>query len=406
MLLKTIAHAFASSKLKKEEAYTQSLVREYEQKSKQMQQRVHDQRVLYEDKIKSHQEKRNHELKEYINFMSGQISLASEYVPQLKQFQSLFFPCLNDWFQLDLCKKEIDFTFQQISTINSTMNLIEIYIKEIQSLQQHKRRKEWQRLTHQRALFESNFITEMQQNITNLSRMENLEFYNEIKRLRSHKDALLKQKKELFEKKDLLETNKDKIVENHRGNKELLTQQYESCRHHWDEIKKKFEKFYAYKTSDNNYVNQWIANCQDGGIKSLIRDANEAVERAKEETQITKEKFHYYKKQVEQAHNTGNFDTFDKDKAKRDEYYRKQNEAFAYFTNLVEARKILYTRRDEIFGYIDKIKTLHPDSVIDDISLLLQNDEVLNTHGIFGISSRKQRQEYKERKKLGVKNAK
>lgn len=148
MLLKTIAHAFVSSKLKKEEAYTQSLVREYEQKSKQMQQRVHDQRVLYEDKIKSHQEKRNRELKEYINFMSGQISLASEYVSQLKQFQSLFFPCLNDWFQLDLCKKEIDFTFQQISTINSTMNLIEIYIKEIQSLQQHKRRKEWQRLTH------------------------------------------------------------------------------------------------------------------------------------------------------------------------------------------------------------------------------------------------------------------
>lgn len=410
MLLKTIAHSFASSKLKKEEAYTQSLVRKYEQESQQIQQRIHDQRMQYKRDIESYQEKRNRELKEYMDFISSQIGLASEYVVQLRQFQSLFFPCLNAWFQLDLCKKEINFIFKQIKTISSTMELIDMYIKEIQTLQQRKRRKEWLRFTSQRVLFESNFITEIQQSITNLSRMENLEFSNEIKRLRSHKDALLKQKRELFEKKDSLNVNSEKIKKSHLDNKKLLIQQYGLCLDYWNKIKDKFESFYAYKTSNNTYLNQWIADCQNGGtlaeIKALIRDKNDMVESARKTAQETKEKFHFYKNQVKQAHNTGNFDTFDKDKAKRDEYYHKQNDAVTYSKSLVEARKTLYCRRNEISDYIDKVKMLHPDSVINDISLLLQNDKVLNTHGIFGISSRKQKNEYRKHKELGVKDAK
>lgn len=410
MLLKTLAHAFASSKLKKEEFYTQSLVRKYEQESQQMQQRVHNQRVLYENKIKSLQVKRDHELKEYIDFMNGQIGLAAEYVPQLKQFQSLFFPCLNSWFQFDLCKKEIGFISQQMRTIESTMDLIKTYIKEIQNLQQYKMRKEWQSLTEQRALFKSSFITNTQQDIAKLSIIENLEFYNEIERLRSHSAALSKQKKELSERKRLLNINKGEVEQNYFDNKKSLNQQYKLCLNYWNEIKEKFEKFYAYKISDNDYVNQWCASCSEGGnlfeIRTLIRNAYEVIDSSRKEAQRMEKQFQYYKKQVEQAHKTENYDTFDKDKEKRDEYRNKKNDAFSYTYSLVEAKKILSGRRDEIVRYIDKIKILHPDSVIDNISLLLQNDAVLNTHKIFGISSRKQRCEYQKQKVLGVKNAK
>lgn len=391
MLLKTIAHYFASSKLRKEEAYTQSLVREYEQKSIQMQTRVHNQRVEYEQKIQIHQEKRNLELKEYLDFINSQMSLISEYVSQLKRFQTLFFPCLDSWFQLDLCKKEIKCASQQIKTIQATINLIDIYIREIQSLQQHNKRKKWQRIISQRVIFESKFITDTQWSIANSIKTENSAFSNEIRRLRSQKDTLLKKRNELYTNLNSLKAAEENFKQNYLKTQKTLIQQYGLCWDYWNQIKDKFEQFYAYKPSDNNYLNQWIESCPNGGtlieIKELIVNKNELIENAKNKALQLDEKFQEYKERVKQAHNTGNFSNFEKDKNERDKYFSKKNEAFNYLNTLKDARDTLYNRRNEIQGYINKIWEIRPNSIINDIEAMLKNDEELNSFKIFGIPS-------------------
>ena len=74
MIFKAIAHWWASLNLEKEEARTKSLIRELDREKEAVKQRLQVKKNDYLERIQSHQEKRNQELKEHIEFMHSEIS--------------------------------------------------------------------------------------------------------------------------------------------------------------------------------------------------------------------------------------------------------------------------------------------------------------------------------------------
>ena len=405
MIFKAIAHWWASSNLEKEEARTKSLIRELDREKEAVKQRLQVKKNDYLERIQSHQEKRNQELKEHIEFMNQQLTITTGYLPKLNKFQDMMFSCVDSWMYMDLYQQELNILSKKINNLFSTINLLDAYMFELKKLSQSQERHAWRELTAKRELTVKNdFILKTNERIERTSKSNYEEFKNELRRLQSHRSALLKQVNQLRAERSDLSVKKKEAEEEHKANKNTLKKEYELCVDTWSQIAKKFEAYYAFKECDLEQVNMWMRGLSEGGTLTEIRQivlkmANEDVERATQNFNEIKSEFQLYKRRVQDAHDTKEYpDSFSRDKTRRDYLKIEHNEAFDERKKLMDARAFLYTRRDELKGYIERIQPLHPDAGIDSLFEMLLLDRAFDAWSIFGINTAKQKRKYWEEK--------
>jgi hypothetical protein len=411
MIFKAIAHCWASSKLEEEEARTQSLIRKLDSAKAAANKNIQTKKSEYSRKINAHQEKRNKELKTYINFMNEQLKITAGYLPELNQFQSCTFTCVDSWMHVDLCQQEIDIVSQKIRTIDTTIGLVVAYISELNMLSQRQGRHVWREFTAARKLTVTNdFVGKTNARIDSTSKSNHDEFKNEVKRLQSHRNALYKEKNDLRTERAALLKRKKAVDQQHEANKKALADKYKSCVEHWSQIAKKFEAYYAFEVSELKYVNEWMSNLREGGtlpeIIMVIGTANESVKCATQVLNDLNEEYQPYKRRVQEARDSNKYpDTFANDNVQRKRLAPKVTAAFADKKALIEARNFLYARRDEIRGYIERIKPFHPDAAIDAMCEMLNSDRKFNAWLTFGINTSKQKREHWERTQNRIENA-
>jgi hypothetical protein len=411
MFLKAIAQSWAESKLEKETARTQLLIRELDDAKAEANKRVEAKRSDYSRKIKAHQEKRNKELKIYIGFMNDQLESAGASLPELHNFQKFAFSCVDSWLQVDLCQQEINIIYQKLKAIYSTIGLLDAYMSELTKQLQRQGRKVWRDFTAARELTVVNdFVDSAKRRIERTSKSSDNEFKNELYRLQSHRASLYKEANALRAELSAVFENKIAVDEKHVANKNALAQKYDACVDDWNAIAKKFETFYAHQPSDNRQVNDWLKKCVDGGtlpeiIETIVK-ANEIVNDAYEVLSELNDEYQPYKRRVQAAHDTKVYpNTFAYDKAVRGRLQPQVREAYENKTSLVAARTILVTRRDELRGYIERIKPLHPDAAIESLCEMLNADREFNTWFAFGFNTKNQRREHWEKKQPRIENA-
>ncbi len=401
MFLKAIAHTWASSNLRKEEARTQRLLSQYDSEKAASDRRIAARKSDYQRKIKERQEMRNRELEEYIQFMNSRLQAASNYMPKLDQFQTFTFTCVDSWMKVDLIQQEIDIYKKKIEAIFSTIGLIDAYISELTKLSQRQGRHVWREMTAERPLTVSNaYVDKTKRNVDRGSKLSNDEFRNELKRLQSHRDALHKEVKVLLDERKALHASKDEVELAHNANKQTLDTLYNDCRDHWNEILKGFESYYANTTTEHDYVNQWLSNLKEGGtlkeITEVINTSHEIIKCAQEIYGGIKDDFEGYREIIQTARRTGEYPSnYSSIKACYDKLLPIAKDRGA----LMASRGFLYGRRDELRGYIEKLKLLHPDEVLDSLYALLSEEREVNTWRTFGINTYKQRVAYRNKQK-------
>ena len=440
MFLKTIAHSWATSNLEWEEAKTQSLIQELDRKKDAVHVHIRAAKERYSRTIASHQRTRERELNAHIEFMNEQLSLAHDYLPDLKKLQSLLHKCVDSWIHLDLAQREIDIVSAKISSTASMIGLLETYVRELSILSQRKRRLRWRKLSSARESPVANDFVEnekfrIERNLKSGSR----EFESERKRLQSHRSTLIKQKNALYAERDELIERKGVAAKRHAANKEDLRARFRSCKEHWDRIAGRFA-YHVLNDVKNKHVRKWMSDLPESGnmaeiCRRAIFNAHSDFERAKGkadrasekfksldgEFQALRDEFDVYRRRVREAHNSEEYsDSFSSDKDQRDRLYHQKQDAFelkqdAYDdyskhndcrNEIWEARKIVFDCRDELRRNIDRIRPLHPDSVIDALCEVLDAKSMkLERLPAFGIGTKEQRQEHWERKKKGIENA-
>lgn len=412
MIFKTIFHWWASSKLEKEEAQTQSRIRELDRAKATANKRVQEKKCEYSHKIKTHQEKRNNGLKIYIDFMNEQLQITAGYLPELHQFQSYTFICVDSWMNVDLCQQEIDIVSQKISAIVTTIGLLDAYISELNRLSQRQGRYAWREFTEARKLTVTNdFIEKTKHRIDRTSKSHHDEFKDELKRLQSHRNALYKETSKLrTERADLIRRKKS-LDKQHSENKKSLAGRYKSCTEHWRKIAAKFESYYAYEASDFKYVDEWLGGLKEGGtlpeIKQVLRTTvKESVMSAIENHKNLEKERKHYASIVKNAHDTNDYPaSFASAKAQRDRLTGEVNSAWKDRSDRINAKSYLCSRRDELQSYINRIKPLHPDAAIDAICEILSSDREFNAWRAFGINTSKQKNDYWEKTQYRIENA-
>ena len=401
MLLKWFAHTWASSNLRKEEARTQRLLSQYDSEKAAADRRIATRKSDYQHKIKERQEMRDRELGEYIQFMNSRLQAASNYMPKLDQFQTFTFTCVDSWMKVDLIQQEIDIYKKKIEAIFSTIGLIDAYISELTKLSQRQGRHVWREMIAERPLTVSNvYVDKIKRNVDRGSKLSNDEFRNELKRLQSHRDALHQEVKVLLDERKALHASKDEVELVHNANKQTLDTLYNDCRDHWNEILKGFESYYANTTTEHEYVNQWLSNLKEGGtlkeITEVINTSHEIIKCAQEIYDGIKDDFEGYREIIQTARRTGEYPSnYSSIKACYDKLLPIAKDRGA----LMASRRFLYGRRDELRGYIEKLKLLHPDEVLDSLYALLSEEREVNTWRAFGINTYKQRIAYRNKQK-------
>jgi len=402
--LKAIAHSWAESKLKKETAYTQSLIRELDHAKTEANKRVEAKRNDYSHKIKAHQEKRNKELKIYIDFMNDQLKITGTYLQELNNFQNFTFVCADSWMHVDLCQQEIDIISKKLDAIYSTIGLLDAYIFELDKQSQRQGRYAWREFTATRELpIVNDFVDNTKRRIEREFKNRNDEFKNESKRLQSHRTALHNEANALLVERNTLFENKKTIDEKHNNNKNALADKYYACVEFWNRIAKAFEDWYAYKPSENHYANDWLRELRDGGtlpeIREFIKVHIESMKCANEDFRRLDDEYQPYKSRVKEARETQNYpDTFAYDNAEKKRLSPQVTEAY----ELAQAGKIFITRLNEMQGYIDRIFPLHPDEVMSSLCEMLNTDREFDNWSAFDYRTKKQRREYREKKQKRI----
>lgn len=411
MILKTLAHWWASSNLKKEDAQTRSLIRQLDHAQASASQNIQARKSEYSRKIKAHQEQRDKELKAYIEFMNEQIKITAGYLPELNHFQSFTYTCVDSWMNVDLCQQKIDIVSKKIDANFTTVALLTAYISELDELAQRQRRHVWRKFTAARELtVTSDFLQNIRSNIDRVSKSNGDEFKHEDKRLKSHREVLKKDIRELrTERADLLKRKKD-ADQQHRANKKALADKYKLCVDHWSQIDKRFESYYAFEASDLSYVNDWISSLKMIGaapeIRKLIEVAQQSFSHARENHKELEAQRKRYASRVKTAHDTKEYpDSFENDKSQRDNWKRATDDAWTDLNKRHAARSLIYDRRDDIDTYKERIKPLHPDPAIDSICEMLTADREFNAWQAFGINTSKQKRKHWENKQNRVENA-
>lgn len=412
MIFKAIAHWWASSKLEKEEAQTQSRIRELDRAKAAANKRIQEKKCEYSHKIKAYQEKRNNELKTHIDFMNEQLEITAGYLPELNQFQNFTFTCVDSWMHVDLCQQEIDIVSQKINTIVTTIDLLDAYISELKKLSQRQGRHVWREFTAARELTVTHdFVEKTKARIDSASKSNHDEFTNELRRLQSHRNALHKEAHELRAERANLLKSKKAVDQQLKANKMALAEKYKSCVEHWGLIAKKFEAYYAFEVSELKYVNEWMGSLSEGGtlpeiIKVIGTTVKESVQSARENHRGIENERKRYASIVKKAHDTNDYpDTFANDKAQRDRFKREADSVWKDLQERINARSLLYARRDELRGYITRTKPLHPDAAIDAMCEMLNSDREFNTWRAFGINTSKQKREHWEKSQNRIENA-
>lgn len=411
MIFKAIAHWWASSQLEKEEAHTQSLIHELDRAKAAAKKHIQAKKREYSRKIKAHQEQRSKELKTYIDFMNEQLKITAGYLPEFNQFQDFTFTCVDSWMHVDLLQQEILIVSQKITAIATTTGLLDAYISELNKLSQRQGRYVWREFTAVRELTVTNdFVEKTKACIDRTSKSNHDEFKNELKRLQSHRNALYKEANELRAERAALLKSKKTVEQQHKVNKKFLAEKYELCVEHWSQIAKKFEAYYAFDVSELKYVKEWMSDLREGGtlkeIIEVIDTAHTSVQIARENHKCLEQKRIKYALRIKKAHDCNEYpETFTNDKAQRDSLKRRADAAWADMRERIEARSLLYTRRDELRSYIERIKPLHPDTVIDAMREMLNSDHEFNAWLAFGINTSKQKREHWEKKQDRIENA-
>jgi hypothetical protein len=411
MFLKAITQSWAKSKLEKETAHTQSLISELDRAKEEANTRDEAKRGGYLHKIKAHQEKRNNELKIYIDFMNDQLKIAGAYLPELNQFQNLTFACVDSWIHVDLCQQEINIISQKLNAIKSTLGLFDAYVSELTKQSQRQECYAWREFMATRQLtVENDFVDKAKKIIERASKNSDDEFKNELMRLKSHRAALFKEANALRTERSALLKNKKDIDGKHDANKKALVDKYNACVESWSVIARKFEDYYAYEPTENYQANEWLRGLENGGtlseIMEVLRMATESIKSANQALFVLNNEYQPYKRRIQVAHETKDYpDTFADDNAMRKRLAPAIKEAIENKNTLVEARTILFTRRDKLQDYIDRIKPLHPDAVVESLCEMLNVDSELNTWFAFGFNTKNQRREHWEKKQKRIENA-
>ena len=403
MILKKIMHFFCGRSLEKETAKTNSLIREVEQHEKAAMDRLKAQADDYRAQVVAYKKKRDAELKEFIAFMNKQLGLAEVYVPHLGDFQDKMFVCFDSWMNTSIAEQKIQLLSERITTKFQMLDFITALQVELNKLTQRNERNEWRHMIKERPILASStFIERTVRQVSNNQKSSSESIRHDLSRLKSHSMTLQTDIKELRHERDLLIASSRELIEKHKAHKEELKNQYRKCSELFQDVKDGFSDHFGSAATGSSLADSWIAEIE-GAVTLpklfLIHKGTADIQRElQEEFNNLTNDFQDIRSRIDANHQSGDFSTFNEDKATRDMLFRERKEVGERRREISTARKVIYERGNELKEMLGKFDSLQPDESIRRIVEIFCMGKDFDVHRAIGVSTREDRRKHYELK--------
>lgn len=403
MILKKVIHFFCGRSLEKETAKTNALIREVEQHEKAAMERLKAQADDYRAQVAAYKKKRDAELKEFIAFMNKQLGLAESYVPHLGDFQDKMFVCFDSWMNSSIAEQKIQLLSERIITKFQMLDFITALHVELNKLTQRNERNEWRHMIKERPILVSSaFIKRTVRQVSNNQKSSSESIRRDLSRLKSYSMTLHTEIKELRHERDLLIASSQELLEKHKAHKAELNDQYRNCSELFCEIKDGFSDHFGSAATGSSLANSWIAEIE-GAITlpklfSTHKGTADIHREVQDEFNNLTNNFQDIRSRIDANRQSGDFSTFNEDKATRDRLFRERQEVGERRREVSTARKVIYERGNELKEMLGKFDSLQPDESIRSIVEIFRMGKDFDMHRAIGVSTREDRRKHYELK--------
>lgn len=403
MILKKIMHFFCGRSLEKETAKTNALIREVEQHEKAAMERLKAQADDYRAQVATYKKQRDAELKEFIAFMNKQLGLAEAYVPHLGDFQDKMFVCFDSWMNTSIAEQKIQLLSERITTKFHMLDFITALQIELNKLIQRNERNEWRHMIKERPiLVSSTFIERTVRRVSNNQKSSSESIRHDLSRLKSHAMTLQTEIKELRHERDLLIASSRELIDKHKAHKAELNDQYRKCSELFGEIKDGFSDHFGSAATGNSLADSWIAEIEGAVTLPKLFSTHKGTADIQREVQdefndLTND-FQDIRSRIDANRQSGDFSTFNEDKATRDRLFLERKEVGERRREISTARKVIYERGNELKEMLGKFDSLQPDESIRRIVEIFRMGKDFDVHRTIGVSTREDRRKHYELK--------
>lgn len=403
MILKKIMHFFCGRSLEKETAKTNALIREVEQHEKAAMERLKTQADDYRAQVVAYKKKRDAELKEFIQFMNEQLGMAEKYVPHLGDFQDKMFVCFDSWINTSIADQKIQLHSGRITTKFKMLDFITALQVELKKLTQRNERNEWRYMIKERPiLVGSPFIERIVRQVNNHQKSSSESIRHDLSRLKSHFMTLQTEIKELCHERDQLSEAFRELMEKHKAHKAELNDHYRKCSELFNEIRDRFSDHFGSAATKSSLANFWIAEID--GMVTIPKLISKHKGTADIQREVQKKfndlnnDFRDIRSKIDANRLSGDFSTFNQDKATRDRLFRERQEVGECRHEITVAREVLYSRVSEVKEMLAKFDSLQPDESIRRIVEIFRMGKDFDVYRAIGVSTREDRHKHYELK--------
>lgn len=396
-------HFFCGRSLEIETTKTNALICEVEQHEKAAMEQLKTQADNYRVRVVTYKKKRDGELKEFIAFMNMQQGLAESYVPHLGVFQDKIFVCFDSWMNTTIAEQKIQLLSERITTNFHMLDFITALQLEMNKLIQRNQRDEWRHMIKERPIIvSSTFIERTVRQVSNNQKNSSESIRHDLSRLKSHFMTLQMEIKKLRCERDQLIASSRELLEKHKAHKAQLNDQYRKCSELFGEIKDGFSDHFGSAVTGNSLADSWIAEIE-GAVTLpklfLTHKGTADIQReVQDEFNDLTNNFQDIRSRIDANRQSGDFSTFNEDKAIRDRLFRERKEAGERRREISTARNVIYKRGNELKEMLGKFDSLQPDESIRRIVEIFHMGKDFDVHRTIGVSTREDRRKHYELK--------
>lgn len=382
MFLKAITHFFAKKGLASHEADTRAAISRYEREKEASEFRINERMVNFRERLQSHADKRDEDLKKYVDELNEFIAITAEMQPSIHKLYDQMFLAFDAWGKVKLTQQDLDIERSKRNLLQEEINLFKDALAALELMAQNEDKKRWHdRVESQPLGLDNKAIKKELKTVGRWQANQERELADQRKRIESairqncmKLGQCRKNIKDLTEQlwplKEELKRNRDQVRETYFG----LCDYWKAAKNsvdsmyagQCDELYYYVEEVCVMKETPMKVLFSWLSSSKEEapielttpkgwGTKSELKESCDLFKADLDELFENKKKYqnelNHYSDRIKEARSTEDYSTFDQDKTHRSIAFNNKKET-------QDKIGIVKPKKDQLSLYLFKIRKM------------------------------------------------